>query len=145
MEPNKDMVIYKQDGTYSGGGYKIRSEWLNSNLPPMMDIDMNTENINQSGGGFTLGVLEGLAVPAGLLYLQQTLPLSTQSKSKPIKEEEKGTFQSSMYDKLLDLAQIASQTKKQRKTRKQNNKNQNQLQSLHSSSSKKNKRTRKSS
>ena len=90
----KDFVYTRDDyGNVQSGGYKIESLLLKKGLP------IKDTNKPQKGGGLSAGVvLADLAVPAGLLYAQQT------AKNKRYNTKDYPIVSVDLYDKLLELA-----------------------------------------
>jgi len=100
-----DFVYYKEGGSIKSLGYKINSEQLQNEAPALYGKQ-------QSGGG----VVQNLAVPAGLFLLQQSVsdvPIATSTAATPEAIEE------GLYNKLLSLA---GRTRAKSKTRKQKKK-----------------------
>ena len=65
----KDFVYTRDDdGNVQSGGYKIESLLLEKGIP----IKPSSQQIKQKGGGVA-SILADLAVPAGLLYMQQNV------------------------------------------------------------------------
>lgn len=100
----EDLVFFNDsDGTHAGG-YTINSKLL-QNLSPICSI-------SQGGGGSTIGsVLNGLAVPAGLLLLQQQMG----EGKKSVKIQKHGVIEDGLYEKIFALANETKQSKKQSK------------------------------
>lgn len=135
-----DFVFYKnKDGNIMSGGYLISS--MNNDLTKILrgnsldttdktTIDKSTIKEHSSGqrGGSIIGMLQNLAVPAGLVYLQQTFNVNkktqntnsdnTNSNTKNTNKETK-VIEPSLYDKLLDMVSVKEKKdSKQNKTRK---------------------------
>lgn len=93
--PN-DLIIKKDsNGKYSAGGFNINSCILQSDESPYVTI--------QNGGNSSKTMLDGLknlAVPAGLLYLQQSLSTNyfVSNKDEAVSD--------SLYNKLFNLASL---------------------------------------
>ena len=68
ITPN-DLVVFKEGNNIMSGGYKIDSLFLKNNIPPIQN-----SNINLQKGGDITSLFSNLAVPAGLLLLQQKAP-----------------------------------------------------------------------
>ena len=116
LNPENDLVFYEKDNQLFGGGYKLDSELLKSS------IKNKSENINLSGGSL-LNSLKDLAVPVGLLYVQNNY------KKKIYKyENNHETVDENIFDELLNMMkpeerkQFSIKTKKNKekkiKTRK---------------------------
>ena len=143
MNPSKDLVFYKdKDGSYMSGGYSIQSELFESvvnrvnegdGLGVMGDVttDNNTKlssfTNSQTGGSTILmsEVFKNLAVPTGLLFLQQTFP-RTQHKDDIKKNTISGSnngqdiYEESLYDKLVSMVSPNKKKNYNRKTRRVN-------------------------
>jgi hypothetical protein len=91
-----DMVYYKQDGNITAGGFKINSAFLSSGAP----FATLYKQMGGSSGGSSL--LDGLAVPAGLLMIQQSI--GGGDTTPRYKTSEKNVINDTLYDKLLKLA-----------------------------------------
>lgn len=115
---NETDFVYTRDdyGNVQSGGYKIESLLLKQGLP------IKETNKSQKGGSLSAGVvLSDLAVPAGLLYAQQT------AKKKRYDTKNYPTIPVDLYDKLLALSQpkkpknksLKRKYKKKNRTRKQ--------------------------
>lgn len=104
-----DLVVFKEGKNIMSGGYKIDSLFLKNNIPPMTN---NNSNI-QKGGDFT-SLFSNLAVPAGLLLLQQNT-----SKNKNLKSlySERKVIDSSLHDKLLEHVNKNKRIHHNRKTK----------------------------
>ena len=63
LNPENDLVFYEKDNQLFGGGYKLDSELLKQSIKD------KSKDINLSGGSL-LNSIKDLAVPVGLLYVQ---------------------------------------------------------------------------
>ena len=114
-----DLVFYNDKGKIKAGGFMIKNTLLEQRLPAM-GIN-NKKNIT---GGSVSSLFNDLAIPAGLLYLQQNMTTNHYHEKHP------EMMDNSIYDKLLGLAEDKQERKltkkskksKPRKTRKKNNK-----------------------
>ena len=89
----KDFVYTRdEDGNVQSGGYKIESLLLEKGIP----IKPSSQQIKQKGGGVA-NILADLAVPAGLLYMQQNV-------TKHYDTKHYSTVPVDLYDKLLELS-----------------------------------------
>ena len=61
-----DLVITKEGKNVMSGGYKIDNIFLQNNISPF-----KTDNSSNQEGGNVSSMFSNLAVPAGLLLLQQ--------------------------------------------------------------------------
>ena len=104
----KDMVVSssKKDGI-TAGGFKIDSLLMSTGSP------YTTVNVKKGGG--VMSGLKGLAVPAGLVYIQRTLDNNIEYHNKD------SVMDDSLFNKLVDLASSSSKPVKKvnkRSTRK---------------------------
>ena len=97
----KDLVYSNSDVGLQAGGFNINSHLLQNNLSAVRvnsNSNCNGKHKQKGGGLLQVGsVLDGLAVPAGLLYLQQNYKQSNSNNSE-------GSTTSSIFDKLVSLA-----------------------------------------
>ena len=109
----KDFVFHRdQDNVYSGG-FKVQSSLMRQGLPIFE---------KQRGGSGASALLSELAVPAGLLYLQQNTPSKMGKIARSSTTKNGGTVPDGLYDKLLNLATVS---KPKNKTLKRNNQKNN--------------------
>ena len=113
---NFDNLIFQNTpgGGISSSGYKIDTFHANNGQSPIVSINSSKQ---QSGGSGALSsTFQDLAVPAGLLFIQQIY----NPKKYSIEEvkEETMTLNDSLFNKLLDL----TEPKKKTQTRKLKNK-----------------------
>ena len=95
-----------------GGGYKIKSFFLNDGIPIMTTIN----NSNQTGGDSKVSnVFENLAIPAGLFYINQKIPKNEFISENNILNH--NMLPDEILDKLFGLVEVDK--KRKRKTRKQ--------------------------
>jgi len=106
-----DMIFNKTKDGITAGGWNINSELLQNDFPLVAH--------SQSGGGS--GVVQNLAVPAGLIILQNMIDSNTKNPIKDLIEEPK-VIGDGLFDKLLSLAarkkRSSHDTRKVRKKRK---------------------------
>lgn len=93
---NNDFVYLKNGDTIESSGYKINSLLMNEKIPPIKT--MNTGS--QVAGGSVSGLLNDLAVPAGLLLIQQ----KAQKHYKDDNETNDQVINDDLFDKLLKMA-----------------------------------------
>jgi hypothetical protein len=108
MNPKNDFIFYRDEknNIYSGG-YKIDNIFKKLNVAPIQgDI--------QKGGAML--PVPNLIVPAGLFYLQQTIP----KKNINMNNIENGEISESLYDKLVDLVVYKSKNRTRKKKIKVN-------------------------
>jgi len=106
-EFNNDLVFERDDNNnIICGGYKI-----NSTMPLV-----GVENKNSQYGGNIGGILNNLAVPAGLFFLQQTLTSNNNNISNTYENIESDVVDSSLYDNLLNM--VSDKKKFNKKTRR---------------------------
>lgn len=108
-----DFVYFKNGDEIESSGYKINTALMTQNVPVMKTINTN----NQTGGSVS-SIFNNLAVPAGLLLLQQ----------KPIKHYIDGQnsdnkiIDDNLFDKLLKMAGPSKNKKNtKRKLKSKNN------------------------
>ena len=105
-----DLVMTKEGNTVMSGGYKIDNIFLQNNISPL-----STNNSSSQQGGNLSSVFSNLAVPAGLLLLQQKTKKTTFTNMYN-KASDK-VIDSTLYDKLLDVSNSKKQKKHKKKTR----------------------------
>ena len=109
-----DLVITKEGKNVMSGGYKIDNIFLQNNISPF-----KTDNSSNQEGGNVSSMFANLAVPAGLLLLQQKTNKKTFSNM--YNKENNEIVDSSLYDKLLNIASGKKEKKvkssRKRKTR----------------------------
>tara|TARA_B100000902_G_C27299007_1_gene911686 strand:- start:450 stop:815 length:366 start_codon:yes stop_codon:yes gene_type:complete len=112
----EDLVFSNNNGNIQAGNFMIKNSFLEQNLAPM-----RTQNKHKSlSGGSVSSLFKDLAVPAGLLYLQQTMVPRNYHEKHP------EMIESSIFDKLIGLSKDKPErkltkkvkNKKNRKTRK---------------------------
>tara|TARA_Y100000768_G_scaffold378276_1_gene352503 strand:- start:768 stop:1139 length:372 start_codon:yes stop_codon:yes gene_type:complete len=111
----EELIISKNNNDTLCGGFKINNMLLNSNNPAFVTLNnKNTEITDKVSSLF-----KDLAVPIGLLYINEKMKPSN-------KDIKKGLIEDSLYDKLLKLAETKSktQTRKNIKLNKKNGKKQ---------------------
>jgi hypothetical protein len=122
-----DMIYNTTDGKTMAGGYSVNSILLNEQQPAIY-------NTSKSGGKSKVSVdkvsadkvserFKHLAVPAGLLYINDTKNINTNTL-----HESNDIINNELYEKLLSLAQertsdINKQTSNSKKTKRNNKKN----------------------
>ena len=110
----QDLVIYNKGGNVMAGGFKV--DTIYGNDSPLKTF--NTQNRGLSGGG--VGELfADLAVPVGLLFMQQNYP--NKYKFETISHE--NALSDSMHDKLLNMVSPNKRLNHNIKTRKKHSKN----------------------
>ena len=110
MDTN-DMIFNKTNGKITAGGWNINSDLLQNDFPLAAN--------SQVGGGN--GAVQNLAVPAGLIILQNMIDSNTKFPLNDLLEEPK-VIGEDLYDKLLNLAgrkkRTSHDTRKNRPKRK---------------------------
>lgn len=138
-------LVYARDNNnnITSAGFKIDSYLLQNGESAINVMNKNTGQ--QVGGGLPAvsSILNGLAVPAGLLYLQQNIS----TKNIDSKNEEVDPVQESLYNRLVSMVSEKtgmSKTKKSRprKTRSSKNKLTNKNNTKRKNSSSRNNKTR---
>ena len=106
----EDLVITREGKNVMSGGYKIDNLFLENNISPL-----STDNSNNQEGGNISSMFSNLAVPAGLLLLQQKVNKHTFSNM--YNKDNSQVVDSSLYDKLLSIASGKKETsaKKEKK------------------------------
>ena len=105
-----DLVITKEGKNVMSGGYKIDNLFLQNNISPF-----KTDNSSNQEGGNVSSMFSNLAVPAGLLLLQQKTNKKTFSSM--YNKDSSEIIDSTLYDKLLGIAS-GKKEKKVKKERK---------------------------
>jgi len=103
----EDLVFNKQDGKIMSGGFLINNIFLNGNEPALKTNNLSTDK--SFVGGSASSIFKDLAVPAGLLYLQQKSPQHYRQTSQL---GESDVVEDSLYDKLLKLSEPDNNKKK---------------------------------
>lgn len=98
-------------GEVVGGGYKIKSFFLQGGMPPM-----TTYNESPLLGGKVSTPFENLAVPAGLFYINMRVPKKNIDDSNDQHYKNHEMASDEMIDKLYSLIEVDK--KRKRKTRK---------------------------
>lgn len=105
------MIFNKTDGKITSAGWCINSDLLQNDFPLAAQ--------HQVGGGS--GAVQNLAVPAGLIILQNMIDSNTKLSLNDLLEEPK-VIGEDLYDKLLNLAgrkkRSSRDTRKNRPKRK---------------------------
>jgi hypothetical protein len=117
----EDFVMYKDaSGNYIGGGYRIKSDLLNSELSPMHTLNFKssenkTDGDTIGGGNNVSSPFENLVVPAGLFFINQKMPKCNHDE----KYSKHTTLSDDMHDKLFALINLKNPIKhKNKKTKK---------------------------
>jgi hypothetical protein len=99
-----DLIITKNSADETiCGGFKVNNILLNSNNPAIVTMNAGEKTFNKVSSLF-----DDMAVPAGLLFIQDKLTPRYSEKTTNIIDD-------TIYDKLFNLAQI--NTKKETKKR----------------------------
>jgi len=102
------LVMCNKENKLVGGGFTLEG-LANSNA-----VETFSDSNNQKGGSAFVSGLKGLAVPAGLLYLQKYM------HEKYYEFEAKDTvIDDSLFDKLYSMATDSEDSKKKKKNKKQ--------------------------
>ncbi len=105
-----DLVMTREGKNVMSGGYKIDNLFLQNNISPF-----KTDNSDNQEGGNISSMFSNLAVPAGLLLLQQKTNKKTFTNM--YNKDSSEVIDSSLYDKLLGIAS-GKKEKKVKKERK---------------------------
>ena len=113
MALKSDDLVFNTDknGDITAGGFSVNSCLLKSGVSPITTIN----NGSQKGGSVS-AIFNNLAVPAGLLYMQQSLATSY----TPENGDE--MISDTLYDKLLNLATDKPNVQKKIKSRRKRKK-----------------------
>lgn len=104
---NRDDFVYLKNGdTVESSGYKINSLLMNEKLPPMKT--MNTDSQVAGGNRSVSSILNDLAVPAGLLLMQQ----KSLKQYENVNENSNQVVNDDLFDKLLKMAGPNNKNKK---------------------------------
>lgn len=115
----EDCVYNKtKDGKVMVGGYSLNS--ILSQYPLMSsNTNVKAGDIQSGGNGFAK-MFQDLAVPAGLLYLQQSFNPKRDTFKNLVKDVD--VIPDGIYDSLVNLVSKDSRRKHNAKTRKERNK-----------------------
>jgi len=108
-----EFVYTKKGNEIIGGGYKIKSLFLQENDPILA-----TFNKKDQKGGKVSSPFENLAVPAGLFYINMRIP----KKKREDDDEEHFKHHEPISDDILDklYSLVEFDKKRKRKTKKHN-------------------------
>jgi len=108
-----DEFVFTQDqnGGIVGGGYKIKSSFLQGGKSIM-----TTLNNREQDGGKVSSPFENLAVPAGLFYVNMRIPKKELEREHEQNFKGHETISDDIIDKLYSLVEVDN--KRKRKTRK---------------------------
>jgi len=110
----EDLVFNKQDGKIMSGGFLVNNIFLNRNESALKTNNASTDK--SQVGGTASSIFKDLAVPAGLLFLQQKTHNHYRNTSAMGENE---VVEDSLFDKLLKLSEPDdNKRKKQTKKRK---------------------------
>ena len=110
-----ELVFYTDKGNIQSGGYRIDNILMNNDIPAMK----TTNGGNKNGKDDSVSsIFKDLAIPAGLLYLQQP-----DVKKYPQKNSGEEVVEDSLYNRLLkivdeDAERTANKPRKKTKHRK---------------------------
>ena len=108
---SNDMIFNKTDGKITAAGWSVHSDLLQNDFPLAAH--------RQIGGGTS--AIQNLAVPAGLIILQNMIDSNTKLPLNDLLEEPR-VIGEDLYDKLLNLAgrkkRTSHSTRKNRSKRK---------------------------
>lgn len=117
LSPN-DLVLYSNpDGKMYSGGFNINSIFLNKELSPIFNINASS---TQSGGNNVSELFDNLAIPRGLLYLNDRIEGGNNQRVTIENDEsiENDVINDDIYNKLLNLVEL----KKSKHTKTKNKK-----------------------
>ena len=107
-----DLVVYKNNKKVMSGGYEVSSMLLNENFSAIN----NENNGNQTGGNKVSSLFANLAIPTGLLMIQEANKVS---QYETIYHDE--MFDNSLHERLLQHVSPQSRKLYNKRTRKSNN------------------------
>ena len=116
---NNDFVYLKNGDSVESSGYTINSLLMNEKIPVMKT--MNTNSQVAGGNNSVSSLLNNLAVPAGLLLMQQ----KTLKHYKDDNVNDEQVVNDDLFDKLLKMAgpnKNKKQTKRKHKMKERNRK-----------------------
>jgi hypothetical protein len=100
-----DLIISNNNNETMCAGFKVNNLLLNSNNPAFVTLNNRKDVSNKVSSLF-----DDLAIPTGLLYIQE--------KMNPItKEDSVGVIGESLYNKLLSLAETKPKNKSKKRLR----------------------------
>lgn len=108
MAFKSDDLVFNtnENGDIIAAGFSVNSCLLKSGGSPITTI-----NGGSRGGNNVSDIFNNLAVPAGLLYMQQSLVTAFPSENRD------ETIPDTLYDKLLNLATDEPKPQKKKKSR----------------------------
>jgi hypothetical protein len=105
LSPN-DLVLYSNsDGKMYSGGFNINSIFLNKELSPIFNINTSS---TQYGGNNVSELFDNLAIPRGLLYLNDRIEGGNNQRI-PIENDESSendVINDDIYNKLLNSVEL---------------------------------------
>lgn len=105
-----DLIISNNNNETMCAGFKVNNLLLNSNNPAFVTLNNNKNVNNKAHNNKVSSLFDDLAVPTGLLYIQE--------KMNPIsKEDSVGVIGESLYNKLLSLAETKPKNKSKKRLR----------------------------
>jgi hypothetical protein len=108
-----ELVFYSEKGNIQSGGYTINNILMNSNIPAISTNNKGSKSDLNSVGS----IFKDLAIPAGLLVLQQPDRIKYPNASS-----NDNVVEDSLYNRLLKLAsddETSKTGKKKHKTKRQ--------------------------
>ena len=115
---DEDSFVFTENekGEVVGGGYKIKSFFLQEGISPMTTYnDSSLTGGNKTTGEKVSSPFENLAVPAGLFYINMRVPKNINNTSEEHYKNHK-MASDEMIDKLYSLIEVDK--KRNRKTKK---------------------------
>ena len=100
----QELIFNNENDRIMCDGFKINNILLNSNNPAFITFNSSKNNNNLPDNKVS-SLFNDLAVPMGLLYIQEKM------KNPLYKETTHSSIDDSLYDKLLTLAQRKSKSK----------------------------------
>lgn len=105
LSPN-DLVLYSNsDGKMYSGGFNINSIFLNKELSPIFNINTSS---TQYGGNNVSELFDNLAIPRGLLYLNDRIEGGNNQRVPNENDEssENDVINDDIYNKLLNSVEL---------------------------------------
>lgn len=128
MDFNDCVFSKNKDGKMMVGGYDVTNIMSTDNemYTPLKHNDTKNSNTNLKGGTNFANIFKDLAVPAGLLYLQQNFnPKQTNYGILKEVTDSASVVKDTLYDSLIDLVSNTKKNLHNMKTRKKRSKKHN--------------------
>ena len=116
-----DLTFYKKDGIIQAGGFTINSCLMNNQMPLIAKGGAKkNKNINLAQHDKVSESYDQLAVPAGLLYIHQSIMPNANEVAVPQIEmcEMSKTIPDDLFDRLVELAEVKNAHRKFTRSKK---------------------------